>query len=1192
MPEVWQELRFFPGGAGRIAVAATPLQTATLELELLRPDGSVAAHVALSSGPIGTGYEAQTGELDSSRPWTLRVRGRGAVLMQASFPGAVTTIALAKLGPSAASAIAEAALRVRVDGQILDVSADHSLANLVHDWSKKDISDALGKTTIHGLRTRDLRVTFSPAGVALRIGFEDGAKFSQGAGRSFRVRDAAMTIALGVAVCDGQLELGPVQVDFAADVYDRAALAWLFDVTFGSLRDTVRGKVEAALTAKLASDALRGALGNASRWLCKLLNAQALLDLWIDAEQLSVSTMPMPRRRLVAPAVVAKPAPRWPVEHLVIVMMENRSFTHMLGELVATRPELRVPGITATPLVDAPASAIGLTQQLAIPFDPPHSAEAHAENVAGRWTTPLPAGVSATMRQEVVKYQAIANLPAYQVFAEQFCVATQWRAALSGHTWPNRLYSLSGSSGGAVNNPEGAFEFYDLPTICDVLSAQNVAWSYYKHDVAFLELYRNWTFDHTHIHPFAEFEAAAAQGTLPTVSWVEPNISDFGAGLGSDDHPPISVAAGQQFLQRVYNALHGLTRHTPNWLLVVCYDEHGGFYETVGPVPAPDDVPRCRSTGFRIPAFFVSPLVAPRSTFAFALEHASLIRTILDAYCQPEPIFDGNARVAGARSFVDLVAGATARSLAELPAPFVIPPPSGEEGVEVPRQTSPEWQAFKDRKAELETVVAGQESMAEAPVAAVATLESIYIVATDPAARAAIERELPAWQLVTRPAFDDPRALFAEPVAPVSIERAWNLVHELRARRDVVVVDPLWETELGVPRDGGLETIEAPVDPRWPIELVRAKEAWALPSEHGTSRGAGIVVGHIDTGYTHHEELEDGMILAQYGYDFLAGKVDATDPLVEGLLRFPGHGTATASILASRELGAIAGTAPAAVLIPYRVARTVIHLSMKHMIAAIRRAVSFGCHVISISAGGLWSAALHRAVREARDAGVVVVAAAGNYVPFVVWPAHYDEVIACGACNLGQQRWEWSSRGPAVDITAPGEAVIIAQAGGGTRVSNGTSFATAMVAGSVASWLAFHGRDRLVARYGAHNLTQVVRDLLQRTAQPLQGDTDGMGSGILDLRALLAEPLPDPMLYARFVEEVPDAPVIESISDANELAAQLESTVMPLPLAARQPLADELLFHRALQLADDTGLESVVPAIPDHASAALAAALT
>src|SRR6185295_19750333 len=96
---------------------------------------------------------------------------------------------------------------------------------------------------------------------------------------------------------------------------------------------------------------------------------------------------------------------------------------------------------------------------------------------------------------------------------------------------------------------------------------------------------------------------------------------------------------------------------------------------------------------------------------------------------------------------------------------------------------------------------------------------------------------------------------------------------------------------------------------------------------------------------------------------------------------------------------------------------------MRNLRDAIDHAVASKCHVISISLGGLPSDSLHDAIRRAEDAGVIVLAAAGNYVRLVVWPARYPEVVAVAACNFEGRAWSGSSRGDAVDITGPGEDV-------------------------------------------------------------------------------------------------------------------------------------------------------------------------
>jgi thermitase len=191
---------------------------------------------------------------------------------------------------------------------------------------------------------------------------------------------------------------------------------------------------------------------------------------------------------------------------------------------------------------------------------------------------------------------------------------------------------------------------------------------------------------------------------------------------------------------------------------------------------------------------------------------------------------------------------------------------------------------------------------------------------------------------------------------------------------------------------------------------------------------------------------------------------------------------------------------------------------MRGLRQAIDHATTHGAQVISISLGGpMPGFGTRRAIQRALDAGTIVLAAAGNEVGFVVFPAAFDEVIAVAASNVRDQPWSGSSHGPAVDITAPGESVWRArttrESDGQLRFTvergNGTSFAVATTAGVAALWVSFHGWTNLVRRYGAGNIARVFKQLLQATCRTPRGwDTSEFGPGIVDARKLLAEPLP------------------------------------------------------------------------------------
>ncbi len=377
----------------------------------------------------------------------------------------------------------------------------------------------------------------------------------------------------------------------------------------------------------------------------------------------------------------------------------------------------------------------------------------------------------------------------------------------------------------------------------------------------------------------------------------------------------------------------------------------------------------------------------------------------------------------------------------------------------------------------------------------------------------------------------------------VALSTAWNLVHALKTDRDVRSAEPaltlqgiephpahrreqLTARESARAKSSGAETNKSgSADPDWSIRRAGIDRAWKLQPAHGKRFGEGVVVGHPDTGYTLHPEIWNNpggwqRVRWQTGYDFVDDKPYPVDPLVDP---HPSHGTKTASVIMS-DAGAgpgasqwVSGAAPRALLIPYRVIKSVVVFNFAGVAKAIFRAVDNGCHLISMSLGGpLHSQALEDAVRHAVARDVIVLAAAGNVWPFVVYPAKLEQVIAVAATHCDDGPWKRSAHGDAVDVSAPGESVWRAETldaparyalGRGT----GTSFAVATAAGVTALWLAYHGRDRLIWRFGAGNLASVYRELLvtRGVRRPAGWDTDDYGAGIIDAEKLLKAALPD-----------------------------------------------------------------------------------
>lgn len=346
---------------------------------------------------------------------------------------------------------------------------------------------------------------------------------------------------------------------------------------------------------------------------------------------------------------------------------------------------------------------------------------------------------------------------------------------------------------------------------------------------------------------------------------------------------------------------------------------------------------------------------------------------------------------------------------------------------------------------------------------------------------------------------------------------------------------------------GGEEDLPESASPTWALESIRVPAAWSLPPRPGgRSHGEGIVIGHPDTGYTPHPQVGLEALDRERDWDFVSEPEDddALDPLVRSsipLTSFPGHGTGTSSVIAGRGEGRLTGVAPRAVLVPIRAIRSVIEVKEGDVARAIHYATEHGAYVISMSLGGLPFAGVKAAVDHAVGQGVIVMAAAGNYVPFrpVVWPARYRNCIAVAAVDARDEPWDGSSHGKAIAVAAPGTGVWVASwdlsgpepRPRGIRQSRGTSHAVAHVAGVAALWLGHHGRDALLERYGSR-LCAAFRHLAATTSRrPARWDRAEWGSGIIDAAALLEAELPDPATLDGPEEEALFDEAVPSLQD-------------------------------------------------------------
>jgi len=355
------------------------------------------------------------------------------------------------------------------------------------------------------------------------------------------------------------------------------------------------------------------------------------------------------------------------VDHIVVVMLENRSFDHMLGYLSLVGGRAEVDGLSPglANEYDGRTYPIHHLDTTALGVDPDHSSSAIDKQIAGGAMTGFVSSLADTLTARGVQgdpavamgYYDGSDLPVYDHLAEKFAICQRWFASVPGATLPNRLYALAGSAAGSrddVARPRPPL--YHKASFVRHLDAHSVTWRWYSFDPGTLRL-ADAHYLLGHNQQFAYFSKSglpwktkldlavnanvgsfledAANGTLPAVSWIDPAFTNFNPlGLPiNDDHPPADVADGQDLVLAVYNALASSSAWEKS-LLIVVYDEHGGFYDHVPPPSAADDDPEMFGRyGVRVPAMVVSPWIEPRSVTNTVFDHTSIIKTILLRFC-------------------------------------------------------------------------------------------------------------------------------------------------------------------------------------------------------------------------------------------------------------------------------------------------------------------------------------------------------------------------------------------------------------------------------------------------------------------------------------------------------------------------------------------------------------------------------
>lgn len=309
-------------------------------------------------------------------------------------------------------------------------------------------------------------------------------------------------------------------------------------------------------------------------------------------------------------------------DHVVVVTMENRSFDHFLGWYTEAggQNNFTFPAPTGGP---APTFHLNNYQGCAY-TDPDHSFSGGRTDYNGGacngWL------LNPNNDQFCVGYYEQADLAFTGQAARDWTTLGAYFTAMMGPTLPNRIYQHAGQTDRIddVLSPFPAF----LPTIWDRLAARGISRRYYYSDLPVLAL---WGSKYLGISaPFAQFLADCRSG-LPAVSFVDPYFLGLGA-VSTDDHPFTDIRNGEWFLNAVYQAVTS----GPSWpttLLVITFDEWGGFFDHVppprAPVPLADWLAGNRDglRGFRVPCLLISPW-SHHAISTTLFDHTSVLRMI------------------------------------------------------------------------------------------------------------------------------------------------------------------------------------------------------------------------------------------------------------------------------------------------------------------------------------------------------------------------------------------------------------------------------------------------------------------------------------------------------------------------------------------------------------------------------------
>lgn len=348
------------------------------------------------------------------------------------------------------------------------------------------------------------------------------------------------------------------------------------------------------------------------------------------------------------------------VKTVVLVMMENRSFDHMLGHLTLEDPDYDVKGLS-TPLEKynniyngTAYSPFNLPHDVELDFDVPHEFDAVAtqmmlNKINGNYSMQGFVEAYARATGPVVNpectpmgYFNSAQVPITHFLAKNFCVCDQWFCSLPTSTQPNRTMAFSGDT----SIYKTKMQLIGIPNnIFQWMNANSIRWRVYHDGLPFFILYPElWPYVlsdqfRRYEYLYSDMTQEAAQNK-PQVIIIEPCYEDaprLGSKHPNDNHSPLAIGWGEDFIRRTYQAITANKEQWQNTVMILYYDEHGGFYDHIAPPNIGyqvkgKDAYSFQSLGPRIPGIIISPFVKPGSVNHEWFDHTSVLQLLAEIF--------------------------------------------------------------------------------------------------------------------------------------------------------------------------------------------------------------------------------------------------------------------------------------------------------------------------------------------------------------------------------------------------------------------------------------------------------------------------------------------------------------------------------------------------------------------------------